>query len=259
MYTIGVDVGSITTKAALMNNGTIMGTHVIFTGYDTERAAEQAIDELTRTLGIQRGEVAGIWATGYGRKGVQSAEKTVTEIMCHAAGAYFIDPSIGTVIDIGGQDSKVIVLKEEGRVANFVMNDKCAAGTGRFLEVIARALELDLKAFGDLSLRATKVAKISSMCTVFAESEVISLIAAGEARENIIAGIHMSVAGRVTSMVNRLGYKESVMMTGGVAKNAGVVRAMEEAMGTSIAVSIYAQEMGAIGAAFLAARERERH
>ena len=133
------------------------------------------------------------------------ADKAVTEIMCHAAGARFLDPSIRSLIDIGGQDSKAVVMDENGRVTNFTMNDKCAAGTGRFLEVMARALEADLDEFGALSLRAERPAKISSLCTVFAESEVISLIAKGETRENIIAGIHEAIASRVSAMANRIG------------------------------------------------------
>jgi len=188
MYTMGIDVGSITTKAALMKDGEIVATEVIFTGYETDRAARQVMEEIIQRLGITAADIAAIWATGYGRKGVTMAERNVTEILCHATGAHFLDPTVRTVIDIGGQDSKVIAVTGEGRVADFVMNDKCAAGTGRFLEVIARALELDLATFGELSFQAQRKATISSMCTVFAESEVISLIAAGESRETSLQG-----------------------------------------------------------------------
>ncbi len=160
-------------------------------------------------------EIVRIVATGYGRKSVAIADKAVTEIMCHAAGARFLDPSVRSLIDIGGQDSKAVVMDENGRVTNFAMNDKCAAGTGRFLEVMARALEADLDEFGELSLKAERPAKISSLCTVFAESEVISLIAKGETRENIIAGIHEAIASRVSAMASRIGLAAPVMMTGG--------------------------------------------
>jgi len=155
-------------------------------------------------------------------------------------------------VDVGGQDSKALILDASGRVLDFVMNDKCAAGTGRFLEVMARALEVDLDEFGELSLHSENPSKISSICTVFAESEVISLISKGEPRENIIAGIHESVASRVYAMSQRLAVKPPLMMSGGVAKNIGVVRALEKRFGSPIEVTEYAQVNGAIGAAVLA-------
>jgi predicted CoA-substrate-specific enzyme activase len=157
------------------------------------------------------------------------------------------------VIDIGGQDSKAIALDENGRVRDFVMNDKCAAGTGRFLEVMARALEVDLDAFGEMAGEADRPARISSLCTVFAESEVISLIAQGEARANIIAGIHDSIAARVAAMARRIGVTPPVMMTGGVARNSGVVEALARQIGHPIRVTAHAQINGALGAALLAA------
>ncbi len=172
--------------------------------------------------------ISKIVSTGYGRNSVKFADKTFTEIMAHAAGAYFLNPKIRTIIDIGGQDSKAMALDEKGKVKNFVMNDKCAAGTGRFLEVMARALEVNLDEFGAMSLQSKLPSKISSLCTVFAESEVISLIARGEKRPDIIAGIHESIAARVSSMLARVGVAEPVMITGGVARNAGVVDALDE-------------------------------
>ena len=164
-----------------------------------------------------------------------------------------VDSETTICIDIGGQDSKVIAMDATGRVTDFAMNDKCAAGTGRFLEVMARALEVDLDAFGEMSLKADQPAAISSLCTVFAESEVISLIARGERRENIIAGIHESIGSRVIAMAKRVGIVEPIMMTGGVAKNIGVVRALEKKSGKSIRVFASAQVNGAIGAALIAA------
>ena len=253
MYTMGIDVGSITAKAAVMKDGDLIGTKVIFTGYHAESAGNKIFDDILSELSLSHEELHCIIATGYGRKSVLMAQKAVTEIMCHAAGAHYLNPSVRTVIDIGGQDSKIILLDEKGKVHNFSMNDKCAAGTGRFLEVMARALEVDLSSFGNLCLLAQAPAKISSLCTVFAESEVISHIARGEDRKNIIAGIHDSIATRVSAMVNRVGMKEPIMMTGGVAKNVGVVRALEEKLGVSIMVSSNAQTVGAIGAAYLAA------
>jgi predicted CoA-substrate-specific enzyme activase len=169
-------------------------------------------------------------------------------------GAHFIDPEIRFVVDVGGQDSKVIKIDTNGKVIDFAMNDKCAAGTGRFLEVMARALEADLDDFGRLSAEADAPASISSICTVFAESEVISLISRGESRQNMIAGIHESVASRISAMARRVGVLPPVMMTGGVARNQGVVRSLESRMDVEIRVSPHAQLNGAIGAALLAAR-----
>ncbi|MDQ5985629.1 MAG: (R)-phenyllactate dehydratase activator [Syntrophus sp. SKADARSKE-3] len=252
MYTLGIDIGSITTKAAVMEDKQLLNTKVIFTGYNAEGAANRIIHEILAESKLDRDVISSIIATGYGRKSVTSAKKAVTEIMCHGAGACFLNPQVRTIIDIGGQDSKVIAMDPSGKVINFAMNDKCAAGTGRFLEVMARALEVDLDDFGTLSLQADTPAKISSLCTVFAESEVISLIARGEERKNIIAGIHESIATRVSAMVNRVGLKEPVMMTGGVAKNLGVVKALEDKIGLRMTVSSHAQATGAIGAACLA-------
>ena len=250
--TAGIDIGSITAKAAILRDGAFLGTRVIFTGYNAEGAGRRVFEELLEELGLAPAEVGRIVATGYGRKNVAIADKVVTEIMCHAAGARFLDPSVRSLIDIGGQDSKAVVMDGNGKVVNFTMNDKCAAGTGRFLEVMARALEADLDEFGELSLKAERPAKISSLCTVFAESEVISLISKGETRENIIAGIHEAIASRVAAMANRIGLAAPVMMTGGVARNIGVVRALEKAIGMSVIVSPHAQVAGAIGAASLA-------
>jgi len=254
MYTAGIDIGSISTKAVIMRDGKILASRVIFTGYNAESAGRKVFDAVLADLQMDRSAVGRIVSTGYGRKSLAMADKPVTEIMCHAAGARHINPMIRSIIDIGGQDSKAILLDDRGKVANFAMNDKCAAGTGRFLEVMARAMEVDLDEFGRMSLQAGQPAKISSLCTVFAESEIISLIAKGEKRENIIAGIHESICARVLAMANRVGVSPPVMMTGGVAKNVGVVRAFEKAIGFPVEVSVYAQVNGAIGAALLAQR-----
>jgi predicted CoA-substrate-specific enzyme activase len=252
MYTAGIDIGSISTKAVIMRDGQLLASRVILTGYNAENAGKKVFDAVLDDLQISASAITRIVATGYGRKGLAIADKSITEIMCHATGARYLNPLIRSIIDIGGQDSKAILLDDRGKVANFAMNDKCAAGTGRFLEVMARALEVNLDEFGRMSLKADLPARISSLCTVFAESEIISLIAKGEKRENIIAGIHESICVRVLAMANRIGIKSPVMMTGGVAKNIGVVRAFEKAIGSPIEVSDYAQVNGAIGAALLA-------
>jgi len=252
MKTAGIDIGSITAKAAIVEDGKILGTKIIFTGYNAEAAGVKVYEEALAESGLDRSSIDKIVSTGYGRNSVAFADKTFTEIMAHAAGAYFLNPRIRTIIDIGGQDSKAMALDEKGKVKNFMMNDKCAAGTGRFLEVMARALEVDLDEFGAMSLQSERPSKISSLCTVFAESEVISLIARGEKRADIIAGIHESIAARVSSMLARIGVTEPVMITGGVAHNRGVVAALESKLSVAIAVSPHAQVNGAIGAAVLA-------
>ena len=254
MITIGIDVGSITTKAAVAKDGAVIADKVVLTGYNAQFAGEKVFDEILKESGIDRPSIEKIISTGYGRNSVTFADKAVTEITCHAAGAYYLDPEVRSVIDIGGQDSKAIAVNATGSPLDFAMNDKCAAGTGRFLEVMARALEIDLDNFGDWSLKAQKPSTISSLCTVFAESEVISLISKGEKRENIIAGIHEAIAARVVAMANRVGFKTRIMMTGGVAKNIGVVRALERKIGQKIEVSEKSQVTGAIGAAMIAQR-----
>jgi len=252
MITAGIDIGSITAKAAVLKDGSIIGTKVGFTGYNAELAGETIFNELLLELGLERNSIDRIISTGYGRNTVKFAHKAMTEIICHGAGAHFINPDVRSVIDVGGQDSKAMVVDSQGNVKDFVMNDKCAAGTGRFLEVMARALEVDLDDFGNLSLQSRSPSKISSICTVFAESEVISLISKGESRENIIAGIHESVAARVSALAKRIHATAPIMMTGGVARNIGVVKALENKLSESIEVFDSAQVNGAIGAALLA-------
>ncbi|MFH2220247.1 MAG: acyl-CoA dehydratase activase [Pseudomonadota bacterium] len=253
MIFIGIDVGSISTKSALLKDGELVAENIIMTGYNASKAARNVYEGVLSEVGLSPSSIAGVVATGYGRNSVEFADRSVTEITCHAAGARYLNPEVRSVIDIGGQDSKVIALNDSGRVLDFVMNDKCAAGTGRFLEVMARALEVDLDDFGAISLQANNPASISSLCTVFAESEVISLISKGETRENIIAGIHESIVARVVSMAGRTALAEPIMMTGGVSQNIGVVKAFENKIGKPILVSKKAQIAGAIGAALVAA------
>lgn len=254
MISVGIDVGSITAKAAVVEDGRIVCHKLILTGYNARNAGKSVFEAAIKESGIDSAAVDKIISTGYGRNNVANADQTLTEITCHAAGAHYLNPAVRSVIDIGGQDSKVIALNEVGKVNDFTMNDKCAAGTGRFLEVMARALEVDLNNFGQLSAKSNQPSKISSLCTVFAESEVISLIAQGEKRENIVAGIHAAIAARVAAMAGRTGLKPPIMMTGGVAQNNGVVQALENRIGHAIEVSPQSQVVGAIGAALLAQR-----
>lgn len=254
MIYAGIDIGSITTKAALVRDNTLVDTLIIRTGYNHLEAAKSVLHSILEKNNLNRNDVKAIISTGYGRNSVDFADKAFTEIICHATGAHFIQPGIRGVIDVGGQDSKAILLNSEGQMDNFAMNDKCAAGTGRFLEVMANALDVELDKLGAYSLQADKPAKISSICTVFAESEVISMIANQEKRENIIAGIHDSAAARVAILASKINLKAPVMMTGGVAKNQGMRKALETRLGFDLIVGNMAQENGAIGAAVLASR-----
>jgi len=253
MITVGIDIGSITAKALALSGSEIIGSRVAFTGYSPERAAADIFAALLAETGIERASVAAVVSTGYGRNAVRFADRALTEIICHAAGAYFQDPSVRTVIDIGGQDSKIISVAEGGRVRDFAMNDKCAAGTGRFLEVMSRAVEVPLDSFGEISRGSKSPAPISNTCTVFAESEVISLISKGVPREDILAGLHESIASRIASMAARIGVAAPVMMTGGVAKNSGLVYALSKCLSVEISVTPNAQVNGALGAAVMAA------
>jgi predicted CoA-substrate-specific enzyme activase len=254
MITVGIDIGSITTKIAMMDRGKIVYTDVAFSGYDMVKAWQDAYSGMLHKTRKKESDIACIVSTGYGRNCVSIAQRQITEITCHAAGARHFFPKVRAVIDIGGQDSKCIRLDGNGSVSDFVMNDKCAAGTGRFLEVMARALHVELKDFAAMSKAARRPVIISSMCTVFAESEVISLIARGESRENIIAGIHESIASRMVSMMNRTGFEKPVVMTGGVSQNLGMRSAIEKKIGMKLDVPDLAQACGAIGAAILGAR-----
>ena len=205
-----------------------------------------------REAGIRKEELSAIVTTGYGRETIGVGSASVTEITCHARGAHFLNPDARTVIDIGGQDSKVIRIDENGSVKNFVMNDKCAAGTGRFLEMQARALGLSLAEMSELGLSWKNEVTISSMCTVFAESEVVSLVAQNVPAADIIHGLNRSVASRTALLGGRIGMEPAFIMTGGVAQNAGVVACLEEKLGEKIFVSPDSQLCGSIGAALIA-------
>lgn len=254
MHYLGIDIGSTTCETVVVDSSaTIVAASMVPTGARNSEAIRKAMVNVLDHAGITQQDIQRVVSTGYGRERVENRTSDMTEIACHARGIKHYFPETELLIDIGGQDSKAIRIGASGRVVDFSMNDKCAAGTGRFLEVMARALEVDLDLFGETSLRADNPARISSLCTVFAESEVISLIAKGETRENIIAGIHESVASRVAALANRVGVKQPIMMTGGVAKNIGIVKALEVKFGP-MEISASAQVNGAIGAAVIASK-----
>ncbi|OIP89154.1 MAG: 2-hydroxyglutaryl-CoA dehydratase [Syntrophaceae bacterium CG2_30_49_12] len=252
-FTAGVDVGSLCTKVVILNSEKEIKSYAILrSGAVYRGAAEAALDEALKKAGLDAKELSYIVSTGYGRSRVAYANNEITEISCHARGANFISAEIRTVIDIGGQDSKVIQLNEKGQAVRFVMNDKCAAGTGRFLEVMAGALEVDLDEMSEISFQAREDIEVSSMCTVFAESEVISLFASGYTKPEIAGAIYRSIARRVTGLVGQLGLKERVAMTGGVAKSKGMVRALEAKLGLTLIIPPEPQIIGALGAALFA-------
>ena len=258
IYTLGIDIGSTASKCVMLADGKeIVARSLIPVGAGTS-GPQRAIDEVLKAAGKTREEMGFILATGYGRNSLEGfADHQMSELSCHAKGASFLFPEVRTVIDIGGQDVKILRV-ENGAMTNFQMNDKCAAGTGRFLDVMARVLEVDVNDLGTLGAKSTKHVGISSTCTVFAESEVISQLAQDTDKCDIINGIHQSVAGRVAGLAHRVGVQDQVVMTGGVAQNAGVVKALEDQLGHKVHTSPLTQYVGALGAALFAYKRATR-
>lgn len=253
MYVLGVDSGSTSTNAVIMDQDRkIRAFSVVRTGAKSGESAERILKEVLEKAGLKREDLTWIVSTGYGRVSIPYADENVTEISCHGRGAHYFNPKIRTILDIGGQDSKAIKLDERGEVTDFVMNDKCAAGTGRFLEAIARTLEIDISQVGPAALTSTEDIEITSMCTVFAESEVISLIANNKEKGDIANGICRAIANKAYSLMKRVGLEPDYMMTGGVAKNPGVVRAVEDKLQAGLYICPEPEIVGAVGAALYA-------
>lgn len=254
MLVAGLDIGSTTTKVALIEDNVVLAHAVTATGANCRAAAETVLSHALQEARRDANEIAYVLATGYGRRLVK-ADATVSEITANAAGARFLtrgELTVRTIIDIGGQDSKIISVDEEGMVRNFAMNDKCAAGTGRFLEVMSRILEVDLDHLGPLSLQSTESVTISSVCTVFAESEVISLLAQARKVPDIIAGVHRSIARRIGDLARGIGVVEPVFLDGGPALNVGLRKALEDELKVLLVVPDHPQVATAIGAAEIA-------
>ena len=252
MFTMGLDIGSTSSKAVILEDGTrVAARKVIEAGIGSEGPDRVFADALSEA-GITREEITRVMATGYGRMTFPGADDQASELSCHGKGIHYLIPEARVVIDIGGQDAKVMQINERGALLNFVMNDKCAAGTGRFLDVMAGILSVQTSELAELAAKAEEPLSISSVCTVFAESEVISHLAAGATRSDVAAGIHQSVAKRVAGLGNRIGFQGPIAMSGGVALNAGVVRALEHELGKQIVTHPDAQLAGAYGAAILA-------
>ncbi len=252
IYTLGIDVGSTASKCVILKDGKdIVGKSLIDVGAGTS-GPDRAIEGVLAEAKMKREDMNFTLATGYGRNSLEGiADKQMSELSCHARGAAFLFPDVHTVIDIGGQDVKVLHI-ENGNMVNFQMNDKCAAGTGRFLDVMAKVLEVKVQDLGAWGEKSQKRISISSTCTVFAESEVISQLAKGTDKCDIIDGIHRAIASRVVGLVHRVGVSPRVVMTGGVAQNVGVVKALSEGLHTEISVSPLTQYVGALGAALFA-------
>ena len=258
MYTMGVDVGSASSKVVILEDGErIVAAEVVQVGTGSsgpQRALEQAYEK----SGLKREDITKLVATGYGRFAFEDADKQISEISCHAKGIFHLVPTARTIIDIGGQDAKAIRLDNRGGVKQFFMNDKCAAGTGRFLDVMARVLETTIDDMAECDAKAEQAASISSTCTVFAESEVISQLSKGVDKNSIIKGVHQSVASKACGLAYRGGLEDAIVMTGGVAKNAGVVRAVARELKKEVIVAPNPQTTGALGAALFAYEEAKK-
>ena len=253
MVVAGIDIGAGTTKAVIMRGNQILASDIIPTSYNIKKTSEQSIKKVLEKANLVFEDLERVVSTGYGRHSICFTNKAISEITCHAKGVHFVIPQVELIIDIGCQDSKAIRINREGDVTDFVMNDKCAAGTGRFLEVMAGVLGLKLDELGPESLKSTNPSDISSTCTIFAESEVVALRAQGLSREDLVAGIHKSIAKRVSYMALSLGLEgKKVAFTGGVSKNPGVIEALEEQIGQKISVPKEPQLTGALGAALAA-------
>jgi predicted CoA-substrate-specific enzyme activase len=261
MFYAGIDIGSVTTKALLMDDGgTIAAFAMTRTGFDREKSGVEALNLALERAGETEDSIEYIVTTGYGRRSFTAADKVLPEIICHAKGTKYLFPDVTTIIDIGGQDSKVIQVDGNGNVVRFEMNDKCAAGTGRFLEVLTdRILNLPIEDIGPLSVKSEDPCSLSSVCTVFAESEILSLISENRSREDIACGMSKAIARRVISMgyTGQIRYEGEIIFSGGVARNIGVVKAIEEELGVKVRIPDEPQVTAALGSA-LFAREAGR-
>ncbi len=252
-YAAGIDIGSTQTKAVLMDMArAVVARTLIPTGAHVIRAGRRALEAIVAEAKIDAEEVKYVVGTGYGRYKVEAGDAQVTEISCHARGAHFIFPGTRTVIDMGGQDTKAIKTGPDGNVVDFCMNDKCAAGTGRFLAAAADVVGLTLEEIGEVSLKGTKPIRLTSVCTVFVESDIMNYLAQRKSVEDILAGVHQAIASRTIGLVRRVGVEEEITFTGGVARNIGMVRALEEKLGTALNVGPDSHFMGALGAALFA-------
>ncbi|MBL7041644.1 MAG: CoA activase [Pirellulaceae bacterium] len=252
MITAGVDCGSKSVRVVILKEGKIAGKAAVLAGMDASIAAEQAYDEALSEAGLSRDAVQKVVATGTGRPEAHFKDDTVTEVGADARGAHFLYPDVRTVVDVGAEEGRAIKVTAEGKVADFAINEKCAAGAGAFTEAMARALEVPLEQLGDLSLQSTEAIPINAQCAVFAESEVVGLVHRKTSKPNMARAIHDAIADRITSMARRVGIEEKIALIGGVAKNVGFVKSLENDLGTKVLIPAEPDFVGALGAALVA-------
>jgi len=252
-FVLGIDFGSTTGKAVILDsNGNMVAAEVSQKGAVSDESVRVALGAALRHAGLQLDQIARTVSTGYGRRMVEMADRTVTEISCHARGAAHLIPGVKLVIDIGGQDSKVIALDDDGLVVRFAMNDRCAGGTGKYFETLARALNVGIDEMGPMALKATLDMQVTSMCATFAETEVIALLAEGATKIEVLGGVHAAMAKRTLGLISRVGKRDPVAMTGGVARNPAAVHHIEKALETRLILPEQPQIAGALGAALFA-------
>ena len=253
MYVAGCDVGSLSAKAIIMKNGDVLASHVIFARPEPGDSAREVMEKALAKAGLTQSDIAYCVGTGYGRNSIPFANAVESEIICHGKGAQWLMPEVHMVIDIGGQDAKAIRLDDSGNVIRFAYNDRCASGTGRFLEVMSGAMGIKLEDMGEISSKSKNPLSISNQCVVFAETEIISLINTGNNLSDIVAGLHKSLAHRVAALARGIELSSEITMTGGVAKNSGMLAALEEALGVKLRkMATDPQIIGALGAALIA-------
>jgi len=254
MITAGIDMGAKTTKVAILRDGQVVARSLTSTGFEQEEAAEQALAQALAQAGLARTDLSRIFATGVGRAQASFANGSVTDVAADAKGSHLLNPQLRTVIDVGAEEGLAIKCSAEGKVSDFAINEKCAAGAGSFVEAMSRALELPLDKMGEMSLRSTNAVAMNAQCTVFAESEVVSLVHAKTPKEDIVRALHDAIANRIVSMARRVGVEEAVGLIGGVAYNAGFVDALRRCLEVgSVWVPPQPEYVGAIGAAVAAA------
>ena len=259
MIVAGCDVGSLTAEAVIMNNGTILGSEIIRVRPRAEQSARDVMEKLLARLELSHEDIEYCVSTGYGRETIPFADDNISEISCHGRGAQWLVPSIRTVIDVGGQDCKAIRVDKDGFLEDFVMNDKCAAGTGRSLELMAESLGVDITELGPLSLESSNPAVITNQCSIFAEMEILHYLCEDKSLADVAAGINESMARRVKMLVGKVGVKEDIGVTGGVSKNVGVVKYLEKMLGVSfLQFPEDPQIVGALGAAIFAAEKAKK-
>ena len=259
MYVAGCDVGSLSAKAIIMKNGDVLASHVIFARPEPGDSAREVMEKALAKAGLTQSDIAYCVGTGYGRNSIPFANAVESEIICHGKGAQWLMPEVHMVIDIGGQDAKAIRLDDSGNVIRFAYNDRCASGTGRFLEVMSGAMGIKLEDMGEISSKSKNPLSISNQCVVFAETEIISLINTGNNLPDIVAGLHKSLAHRVAALARGIELDKEITMTGGVAKNSGMLAALEEALGVKLRkMATDPQIIGALGAALIARQAADK-